>query len=56
MTIKPRQERLALWQEGATDPLLLKDMTETAEAFKYSDADIAVGNEQISAPPSRGLE
>jgi len=35
-----RQERLILWQEGASDPLLLKDMADTAESFEYSDLDI----------------
>jgi hypothetical protein len=32
-----RQERLKRWQEGARDPLLLKDLTEMENAFKHTD-------------------
>lgn len=36
-----RQARQALWQEGATDPLLLKDMEEVEAAFRSADAETA---------------
>jgi hypothetical protein len=34
-----RQARQALWQEGAKDPLLLKDLDEVEVAFKSADAE-----------------
>lgn len=36
-----RQARQALWQEGSTDPLLLKDIEEVEAAFRSADAETA---------------
>jgi metal-responsive CopG/Arc/MetJ family transcriptional regulator len=34
-----RQERKALWQEAARDPLFLKDIADIEEDFRYADAE-----------------
>ena len=36
-----RQARQALWQEGARDPLLLKDVEEVEAIFQTADAETA---------------
>jgi len=36
-----RQARQKLWQEGARDPLLLKDIEDTETAFRAADAETA---------------
>ena len=36
-----RQARQAQWQEGARDPLLLKDVSEIEAAFQFADAETA---------------
>lgn len=36
-----RQTRQAQWQEGARDPLLLKDIGEAEAAFRSADAETA---------------
>lgn len=36
-----RQARQAQWQEGASDPLLLKDISEIEAAFQSADAETA---------------
>jgi hypothetical protein len=36
-----RQARQAQWQEGARDPLLLKDMGEVEATFQHADAETA---------------
>lgn len=36
-----RQVRQKLWQEGARDPLLLKDVEDTESAFRTADAETA---------------
>jgi metal-responsive CopG/Arc/MetJ family transcriptional regulator len=36
-----RKEREALWQEGAVDPLLNKDIKEVEGAFKSADTETA---------------
>lgn len=36
-----RQARQALWQEGAKDPLLVKDIEEVEAAFRSADAETA---------------
>ena len=36
-----RQERKALWQEAAKDPLFLKDIEEVEAAFRTADAETA---------------
>ena len=36
-----RQERKALWQEAARDPLFLKDIADIEEDFRYADAEAA---------------
>ncbi len=36
-----RQERKALWQEAAKDPLFLKDIEEVEADFQYADAETA---------------
>lgn len=36
-----RQARQRLWEEGAKDPLLLKDIGETEVAFRTPDAETA---------------
>lgn len=36
-----RQARQKLWQEGARDPLLLKDIEDTETAFRTADAETA---------------
>lgn len=36
-----RQARQAQWQEGARDPLLLKDVSEIEATFQFADAETA---------------
>jgi Arc/MetJ-type ribon-helix-helix transcriptional regulator len=36
-----RQEREALWQEASRDPLFLRDLAETAQAFARADEGLA---------------
>ena len=36
-----RQTRQARWQEGAKDPLLLKDVSEIEASFQFADAETA---------------
>ena len=36
-----RQSRLRLWQEGAKDALLLKDVEDVESAFRIADAETA---------------
>jgi hypothetical protein len=36
-----RQARQRLWEEGAKDPLLLKDVEDTETAFRTADAETA---------------
>ena len=36
-----RQARQAQWQEGARDPLLLKDIREVEATFQHADAETA---------------
>jgi rRNA-processing protein FCF1 len=36
-----KQERKALWKAAAKDPLLLKDIEEIEDDFKYADAESA---------------
>ena len=36
-----RQTRQAQWQEGANDPLLLKDISEIESSFRFADAETA---------------
>lgn len=36
-----RQERKALWQEAARDPLFLKDIADVEADFRYADAEAA---------------
>ena len=36
-----RQARQKLWQEGARDPLLLKDIEDTETAFRTADGETA---------------
>ena len=38
-----RQARQSLWQEGAKDKLLLKDVKEAEAAFRAADAETAEG-------------
>lgn len=36
-----RQERKALWQEAAKDPLFMKDIADVEVDFRYADAETA---------------
>ena len=36
-----RQNRKSRWEEGSKDPLLLKDLEETASSFQTADAETA---------------
>jgi len=38
-----RQERKALWQTAANDPLFMKDIEEVEADFRYADAETAGG-------------
>ena len=38
-----RQERKALWQEAANDPLFIKDIDEVEASFRSADAETARG-------------
>jgi hypothetical protein len=40
MTEKTKKVR-SKWEKGAKDPCLLKDISDTEDAFKYADAETA---------------